>query len=161
MALVVASSTLSWLSSLTLVLGALLVGDAINGAIVTSQYPVTAPAAVLRLLLGTALIWLGARVRTPPEYLPSESTEGESVSKAPEPEAEDCDFDPELSPLGGEEPTNDRRRDAAGPKADDAESGVAGSPSDTSGDGDTNGSASTGGDAGNSSAGRRGPQGGN
>jgi len=73
----------------------------------------------------------------------------------------DYDFDPELSPLGGEEPTNDRRRDAAGPEADDAESGVAGSPSDTSGDGDTNGSASTGGDAGNSSAGRRGPQGGN
>ena len=157
----VASSTLSWLSSLALVLGALLVGDAINGAIVTSQYPVTAPAAVLRLLLGTALIWLGARVRTPPEYLPSESTEGESASKAPEPEAEGYDFDPELSPLGGEEPTNDRRRDAASPKADDAESGVAGSPSDTSGDGDTNGSTSTGGDAGNSSAGRRGPQGGN
>jgi hypothetical protein len=166
---VVDSSTLSWLSSLALVLGALLVGDAINGAIVTSQYPVTAPAAVLRVLFGIVLIWLGARVRTPPEYVPSEGSEDESASEAPEPGAKDHEFDPELSPLGNEEPTNDRQRDATGPEADDAESGIesganddAGTDSDndnnsdTGADDDTSESAGTDEDASDDSAGVRG-----
>jgi hypothetical protein len=166
---VVASNTLSWLSSLALVLGALLVGDAINGAVVTNQYPATAPAAVLRVLFGIVLIWLGARVRTPPEYAPSESAEGKSAPEAPEPGAEDHEFDPELSPLGDGEPTHDRQRDRAGPEADDAESGIASGAnddagtdsdndnnSDTGADDDTSESAGTGEDASDDSAGVRG-----
>lgn len=166
--LVVASSTLSWLSSLALVLGALLVGDAINGAVVTNQYPITAPAAVLRVLFGAVLIWLGARVRTAPEYVPSEDTDGESTSNAPESGTETHDFDPELSPLGDREPRDDRR-EATDPEVDDTESGVAGSAA-AGADGDTgvdddggaeDGNESADGeDAGSGSAGGRGRRGG-
>jgi hypothetical protein len=54
-------------SSLCLLVGALLVGDALHGAVVTGQYAITSPAAVFRLLVGVGAIWVGSRLRVPLE----------------------------------------------------------------------------------------------
>lgn len=87
-------------STFFLVTGALLVGDALHGSVVTGQYPVTSPASVIRWVVGLACIAVGARLRTPPsEYasLPSEQSEdGESGGEAD-------DYDPEFSPLDDEQ----------------------------------------------------------
>jgi hypothetical protein len=90
-------------STFFLVIGALLVGDALHGSIVTSQYPVTSPASVVRWVVGLACIAVGARLRTPPEEyasMPSEESEG---AGAGETGAETGDYDPELSPLDDEQ----------------------------------------------------------
>lgn len=87
-------------STVLLVVGALIVGDALNGSVVTARYPITSPAAVIRFVGGAIMIYLGYRFKTPlEEYIatPSE-TENEDVE---EPEGE---FDPELSPIGGDAP---------------------------------------------------------
>lgn len=87
-------------STFLLVTGALLVGDALHGSVVTGQYPVSSPAAVLRAVAGVVCIALGYRLKTPPsEYtsLPSDAvTDGDSDAS----EADHGDFDPEMSPLG-------------------------------------------------------------
>lgn len=88
------------LSTFFLVTGALLVGDAINGSVVTSQYPVTSPAALVRAVGGVVAIALGYRLQTPPsEYtsLPSEETSRDSNTD------ENSDFDAEVSPLSDEQ----------------------------------------------------------
>lgn len=94
-------------STFLLVTGALLIGDAIHGSVVTGQYPVTSPAAVLRAVAGLVCVALGYRLQTPPSEYTSVSSD-ESGGEATEPEedaagSEPGDFDPELSPLSDEE----------------------------------------------------------
>lgn len=89
------------LSTFFLVTGALLVGDALHGSVVTNQYPVTSPAAVFRAAAGLVCIAVGSWLQTPAsEYtsLPSEEAQGTEGGDAAEGE-----FDPEMSPLSEEE----------------------------------------------------------
>lgn len=94
---------LAVLSTFLLVTGALLVGQSLHGSVVTGEYAVTSPWAVLRAALGLVFIALGYRFQTPAsEYssLPSESgAQGDESSSGTEP----SDFDPELSPLSEEQ----------------------------------------------------------
>lgn len=94
------------LSTVLLVAGALLVGDALNGAVVTSQYGITSPAAVIRLVVGAVFILGGYRLKTPMgEYVDVPSGDvgrhapggDETGSAGAEGNGE---FDPELSPVG-------------------------------------------------------------
>lgn len=101
-------------STTALVVGALLVGDALHGAVVTGQYGLASPAAVQRLVGGSVAIAVGSRLRTPV---------GDRTTAAGErgADARDADgdpggeFDPDLSPAGDaltgedEEPDDDRR----------------------------------------------------
>lgn len=93
---------LALLSTFLLVTGALLVGDALHGSVVTGQYPITSPAAVVRMVVGLGCIALGYRFQTPAsEYT---SVTSEEVAEAdPEADADENEFDPEMSPLSGEE----------------------------------------------------------
>lgn len=94
---------LAVLSTFLLVTGALLVGQSLHGSVVTGEYAVTSPSAVLRAVLGLVFIALGYRFQTPAsEYssLPSESdATGEESSSG----TEQSDFDPGLSPLSEEQ----------------------------------------------------------
>ena len=63
----VSKHALAFASTLCLLLGALLVGDALHGAVVTNQYAITSPAAVFRSVFGVLLIGIGYRLRVPPE----------------------------------------------------------------------------------------------
>lgn len=107
----VSTRTVSWLSTLALVLGALLVGDALNGAFVADRFPVTAPAAVFRGLGGVVLIGIGARFRTAPEYVPRSDDRARDDSG---PAVGDDEFDPDLSPLGDAEPGRTDGKEASG-----------------------------------------------
>lgn len=110
----VSAHALSWLSTVALVLGALLVGDAIHGTIVTNQYPFTSPAALFRLVFGLLSIWLGARVRAPVQYVPSDEDGGDA--SRPDLAGREDEYDPSLSPFGegpvhrGDRPDVDRSR---------------------------------------------------
>jgi xanthosine utilization system XapX-like protein len=93
---------LALLSTFFLVTGALLVGDAIHGSVVTGQYPVTSPAAVVRAVVGLVCIAIGYRFQTPTsEYT---SVPSESSTRADErADTVEEDFDPEMSPLSDEQ----------------------------------------------------------
>lgn len=87
------------LSTFFLVTGALLVGDALHGSVVTAQYSVTSPAAIVRAVVGVVAIALGYRLQTPAsEYaaMPSD----EPVKQTDE---ENGEFDAEMSPLSDEQ----------------------------------------------------------
>ncbi|WP_115862324.1 hypothetical protein [Halorussus litoreus] len=93
-------------STLFLVTGALLVGDALHGSVVTAQYSVTSPAAVLRAVVGVVCIALGYRLKTPPsEYAAVPSAKSGSSSSESEDDGAPgpTEFDPEMSPLSDEE----------------------------------------------------------
>lgn len=82
-------------SSFCLLLGALLVGSALHGAVVTSQYAITSPAAVFRLLIGVIAIWIGYRLRIPLEDRISGSQTNHTSAET----GDDETFDLEESPL--------------------------------------------------------------
>lgn len=93
---------LALLSTFFLVTGALLVGDALHGSVVTGQYPVTSPAAVVRMVVGLVCIAIGYRFQTPAsEYTPVPSEE--SPRTETQDDAAEGDFDPEMSPLSDEQ----------------------------------------------------------
>ncbi|WP_254546951.1 hypothetical protein [Halomarina pelagica] len=95
----VSKRTLAFASSLCLLLGALLVGDALHGAVVTAEYAITSPAAVFRLLFGVAGIALGRRWRVSPEdRLGGSRNTDRTEAETGEREATGT-FDPERSPL--------------------------------------------------------------
>jgi hypothetical protein len=82
-------------STFFLVTGALLLGDALHGSVVTGQYPVTSPAAVVRGVGGIIAIALGYRLKTPAsEYAAMPSDE-----PVQQPNEGDEEFDAEMSPL--------------------------------------------------------------
>lgn len=99
------------LSTVLLVVGALLVGEAIHGGVVTGARPLGSPWVVLRAAVGLAFVALGYRFRTPvEEYVAapsggpdrSERKSDESPRSAEEsPDAADVgEFDADVSPLG-------------------------------------------------------------
>jgi len=82
-------------STFFLVTGALLLGDALHGSVVTAQYPVTSPAAIVRGVGGIVAIALGYRLKTPAsEYAAMPSDE-----PVQQPNEGDEEFDAEMSPL--------------------------------------------------------------
>lgn len=86
-------------SSLCLLFGALLIGDALHGSIVTGQYAITSPAAVFRLLVGIVALGIGYRLRVPPEDRMSVSW---TTDRRREDTGEDEEFDIEESPFDEE-----------------------------------------------------------
>jgi hypothetical protein len=98
---------LAMLSTATLVTGALLVGDALHGGVVTNQYSPTSPAAVFRLVPGVALIWVGYRLKRHHDELVGGILEGSTPSV----ESDEEEFDEELSPLDQESLENLETRD--------------------------------------------------
>ncbi|UPV99637.1 hypothetical protein M0R88_14075 [Halorussus gelatinilyticus] len=96
---------LAMLSTVLLVVGALLVGEALHGGVVTGEFAVTSPYVVLRIILGGIFIALGYRLRSPvEEYVDMPSGEpnrsGRDDEQSPDPD-QSGEFDPEMSPLGG------------------------------------------------------------
>ncbi|WP_158057450.1 hypothetical protein [Halorussus halophilus] len=122
----VSARVFALLSTMFLVVGALLVGDAIHVSLVTGEFAVTHWWVFGRFLLGSVFIALGYRFRTPTsEYvdMPSGEPTREQTDEDGEPaEGATGDFDPEMSPLGddglehldsddrsaGERPTDDQ-----------------------------------------------------
>ena len=93
-------------STLLLVTGAMLLGQSLHGSVVTGEYAVTSPWAVLRAAAGLVFIALGYRFRTPAsEYasLPSDDSGGGEPAEDGGSERGEGDFDPELSPLSDEQ----------------------------------------------------------
>ena len=97
---------LAMLSTTTLVAGALLVGDALHGSIVTQQYGVASPGAVFRLLPGIALIGIGYRLKAHNEAFVEDHFSGRTETENPE-----AEFDERMSPLDDEGLDNLERRD--------------------------------------------------
>ncbi|WP_458185388.1 hypothetical protein [Haladaptatus sp. NG-WS-4] len=89
---------LAMLSTFTLVSGALLVGDALHGSVVTGTYGVTSPAFVIRLLPGVVLIWIGYTLRENHERFVSAYFAGRDAARQPSEE----EFDERMSPLSGD-----------------------------------------------------------
>ncbi|MCO8246989.1 MULTISPECIES: hypothetical protein [unclassified Haladaptatus] len=99
---------LSMLSTTTLVTGALLVGDAIHGSIVVGSYGITSPAAVLRVLPGIILVYVGYSLRENHELFISSYFSGREAAAKPEGSEE---FDERMSPLSGESMDNLEKRE--------------------------------------------------
>jgi hypothetical protein len=133
------------LSTLLLVVGALLVGEALHGGVVTGEFAVTSPYVVLRVLLGGVFIALGYRLRSPiEEYVempsgepdrsggasddPSDADRSPDTDRSPNAD-QSGEFDPEMSPLGGDglehvdadedDRRGDRRKGSDGPSTED------------------------------------------
>ncbi|WP_224447248.1 hypothetical protein [Haloprofundus salilacus] len=114
------------LSTVLLVTGALVFGEALHQSIVTGEVSLFSQSILLALALGTALIALGYRVRVPAEVLRnrrskdggSDATDAAaladaSVDGAPADGAPaDADYDPRMSPLGNT-PSDARNRSFA------------------------------------------------
>lgn len=83
-------------STVTLLMGALLVGDFLHGGLVTGAFGLTSVAATVRLLPGLVLLWVGLRLRVTKEQ--AERYAEERVGTAGEDEGEG--FDAEVSPVG-------------------------------------------------------------
>lgn len=83
------------ISSIALLAGALLVGDALHGSVVTGAYGVLSPASVFRFVGGGVLLFVGTRFQLSPE-------DAEEMFRDNPEGVEDADgeFDPELSPIG-------------------------------------------------------------
>ncbi|WP_266076529.1 hypothetical protein [Haladaptatus caseinilyticus] len=107
---------LAMVSTFTLVTGALLVGDALNGSVVTGAYGVTTPAFMLRVLPGIVFIWVGYILRENHERFISAYFAGRDAAATSD-GAEgtgDGEFDERLSPLSSDSMENldARERDA-------------------------------------------------
>ncbi len=99
---------LSMVSTVTLVCGALLVGDAVHGAIVVGSYGVTSPAAAFRVLPGVVLIYVGYTLRENHELFISSYFAGRDAAAKPEGNEE---FDERMSPLSGDSLKNLERKE--------------------------------------------------
>ncbi|WP_458206361.1 hypothetical protein [Haladaptatus sp. NG-SE-30] len=89
---------LAMLSTFTLVTGALLVGDALHGSVVTGVYGVLTPAFAVRVLPGIAFIWLGYTLRENHEQFISAYFAGRDAAS----KSSDEEFDERMSPLSGD-----------------------------------------------------------
>ncbi|WP_435128471.1 hypothetical protein [Halobaculum sp. D14] len=135
----VSTRLLSLLSTVCLVVGALLVGEALHISLVTGEVAVTSAPAVIQFVGGAALVLVGYRARRPvaerrgllSDQADDDAQSGQAAaSSTPEPSATDAagasgsaaaadesSFDPQLSPLGDAAPGDaerDRHRDADG-----------------------------------------------
>ncbi|PSQ46060.1 hypothetical protein BRD15_10185 [Halobacteriales archaeon SW_6_65_15] len=94
----------AFLSTLLLVLGALIFGQAIHGGVVTGRYPVVSTWVVGRLVGGTVLMAVGARFQVPTEeYVSMPSGDPDRSDGTTDPTEESAEFDSELSPLGDDD----------------------------------------------------------
>lgn len=85
----------SLLNTVLWVLGAVMIGGALNTSVVSGEAPLTAPGVLVQLAVGVGLVVVGYALRPSPEGLPGRSESGDTVAK--ESEA----YDPELSPIEG------------------------------------------------------------
>jgi hypothetical protein len=105
---------LGMVSTVLLLVGALLVGEALHVTFVQGQVSVTSVTFLGPLVLGSVLLLLGYRARAPVAQaydLTSDSEESPSGPKTDAPRADDAEdeYDPELSPLGDAEPGDSDR----------------------------------------------------
>lgn len=100
-----------FLNSLFVVMGALLIGDALHKGVVTGELPATSPAVLLEAGAGVVLALVGYRLRLDREDIPGRPT----VASREEDEEE---WDEELSPLAGAD-IEGGEADAEGRKTDD------------------------------------------
>jgi dipeptide/tripeptide permease len=94
------------LNTLFVVSGALLIGQMLNDTIVTGQATLLGPSSVIKFTLGVIFIGLGYLVKA----TPSEQKEAFGIIEDSGDNA-DTEFDPEMSPIGGEPPKSDRDDD--------------------------------------------------
>lgn len=91
----------AFLSTLLLVIGALVFGQALHGGVVTGQYPVTSTWVVGRLVGGAVLMAVGAKFQVPTEeYVSMPSGEPDRSDGASDAAEESGEFDADVSPLG-------------------------------------------------------------
>jgi hypothetical protein len=91
----------AFLSTLLLVIGAFVFGQALHGGVVTGAQPLASTWVVGRLVLGTVLMAVGARFRVPTEeYVSMPSGDPDQTT---DPADETGEFDSELSPLGDDD----------------------------------------------------------
>lgn len=83
----------SLVNSVLWVLGAVMIGGALNTSVVSGEAPLTAPGILVQLVVGVGLVIVGYALKPSPDGLPGRSESGET----PE---EDEAFDPDLSPVG-------------------------------------------------------------
>jgi hypothetical protein len=108
---------LGLISTVLLLVGALLVGEAIHVTFVTGQVAVTSPSFFAPLVIGSVLLLLGYRARAPVAEAYDLTSDGDEEPSKPRPDAPRADeaedeFDPGMSPLGDAEPrTTDRDDD--------------------------------------------------
>lgn len=104
---------LGMLSTVLLLVGALLVGEALHVTFVTGAVSVTSTAFLGPLVLGSVLLLLGYRARAPvaAAYDLTSDSEETRQPKTDATRADDAegDYDPELSPLGDAEPGEEDR----------------------------------------------------
>ncbi len=79
------------------VLGAVMIGGALNTSVVSGEAPVTAPDVLIQLAVGVGLVVVGYVLRPSPEGLPGRSESDDTA------EADGEAFEPELSPAGATE----------------------------------------------------------
>lgn len=84
----------SLVNSVLWVLGAVMMGGALNTSVVAGEAPLTAPGILLQLAVGAALVAVGYALRPRPDGLPGRSEPDEPAGD------EEAAFDPELSPVG-------------------------------------------------------------
>lgn len=106
---------LGFVSTVLLLVGALLVGDALHVVFVEQTASIASTQFLTGVVLGTVLLAAGYRARKPvAEAYDLTSGESEEPSQQPDPPGGDdveSEFDPEMSPLGDADPT-DRDRDS-------------------------------------------------
>lgn len=109
----VSTRFLSMISSVLLLVGALLIGDALHASVVTGVVGLTAPITVIRVLTGAILIVFGYRARKPMVEKhrrksgvgdPDESDRSERSGTPVVGADADAEFDPSMSPLGDDSP---------------------------------------------------------
>ena len=113
----VSTRFLGFVSTVLLLVGALLVGDALHVTFVENTASVTSVRFIGPTVIGTIILLLGYRARAPvAEAYDLTRNDEESdrdpgtVNRADDPESE---FDPEMSPIGDADPSDrDRDRDS-------------------------------------------------
>lgn len=81
----------SLLNSVLWVLGAVMIGGALNTAVVSGEAPLTAPGILVQLGIGIGLVVVGYALRPRPDGLPGRSDSDEADSEEI--------FEPSMSPL--------------------------------------------------------------
>ena len=123
---------LGLISTVLLVVGALLVGQALHVSLVEGSVPVTSTRVLILVALGSVLVVLGYAARRPVAESYGLTSDADDQPDPDRPGVADDDgrpsaeseasFDPELSPLGDAAPGDARRGDADTDAEHDSES---------------------------------------
>ncbi|WP_117591867.1 hypothetical protein [Haloprofundus halophilus] len=112
------------ISTVLLVTGALVFGEALHQSVVAGEASLSSQPILLALALGTVLIALGYWVRVPLDELTRETSSSRSESAGDDALGDapaDSEYDPRLSPLGNTPSDAHDRGAADGRGADDAD----------------------------------------